>query len=183
MRVTVLLWSTRRFSQRSVGFTKRRPSTLENSNVLIGIDSLHRTNRRYLNVRGSADFSLGRRSELAMVLWIGVDDTDSLQGMCTTFLAAEIVRELTEDYDLIGLPRLVRLNPTVPWKTRGNGAICLRFGRGVGPRILIGDLEGRPVWSFVRASGHEDPERLHARVAHHVESRSEFREPTTNPGF
>src|SRR5881397_324256 len=87
MRVTVLLWSTRRFSQRSVGFTKRRPSTLENSNVLIGIDSLHRTNRRYLNVRGSADFSLGRRSELAMVLWIGVDDTDSLQGMCTTFLA------------------------------------------------------------------------------------------------
>jgi len=118
-----------------------------------------------------------------MVLWIGVDDTDSLQGMCTTYLAAELVHDLTEDRDLIGYPRLVRLNPTIPWKTRGNGAICLRFGRGVGPRILIGDLEGRPVWSFVRASGHEDPERLHARVAHHVESRSEFREPTTNPGF
>src|SRR5206468_12768309 len=100
MRVTVLLWSTRRFSQRSVGFTKRRPSTLENSNVLIGIDSLHRTNRRYLNVRGTADFSLGRRSEVAMVLLIGVDDTDSLQGRCTTFFAAEMARDLTEDVDL-----------------------------------------------------------------------------------
>src|SRR5881628_1099708 len=141
MRVTVLLWSTRRFSQRSVGFTKRRPSTLENSNVLMGIDPRHRTNRRYLNVRGSADFSPGRRSEVAMVLWIGVDDTDSLQGMCTTFLAAEIVRDLTDDYDLVGFPRLVRLNPTIPWKTRGNGAICLRFGRGAGPRTWIAELE------------------------------------------
>src|SRR2546430_8454864 len=183
MRVTVLLWSTRRFSQRSVGFTKRRPSTLENSNVLIGSDSLHRTNRRYLNVRGSADFSLGRRSEVAMVLWIGVDDTDSLQGMCTTFLAAEIVRELTEDYDLIGFPRLVRLNPNVPWKTRGNGAICLRFGRGTGRRNLIGELESQPVWSFARAEGVDDPERVQSRIANLVERRSEFREPTTNPGF
>src|SRR5467141_2735145 len=120
---------------------------------------------------------------LTMVLWIGVDDTDSLQGMCTTFLAAEIVREITDAYDLIGFPRLVRLNPTIPWKTRGNGAICLRFGRGAGPRTMIGELGGRPVWSFFRARGHDEPERLRARIAHLVESRSEFREPTTNPGF
>jgi tRNA(Ile2)-agmatinylcytidine synthase len=118
-----------------------------------------------------------------MVLWIGVDDTDSLRGMCTTFLAAEIVRELTEEYDLIGFPRLVRLNPNIPWKTRGNGAICLRFGRGVGRRTPIGELDGRPVWSFARAHGHDDPERVRDRVAQLVESRSEFREPTTNPGF
>src|SRR2546421_10712520 len=138
MRVPLLLGSPRRFGQRSVGFTKRRPSTLENSNVLIGIDSLHRTNRRYLNVRGSADFSLGRRSEVAMVLWIGVDDTDSLQGMCTTFLATEIVRDLTQDLDLIGYPRLVRLNPNIPWKTRGNGAVCIRVGNGRGPTSIVG---------------------------------------------
>ena len=118
-----------------------------------------------------------------MVLWIGVDDTDSLQGMCTTFLAAEIVRELTEDYDLIGFPRLVRLNPNVPWKTRGNGAICLRFGRGTGRRNLIGELESQPVWSFARAEGVDDPERVQSRIANLVERRSEFREPTTNPGF
>src|SRR5438132_9122878 len=118
-----------------------------------------------------------------MVLWIGVDDTDSLQGMCTTFLAAEIVRELTEDYDPIGFPRLVRLNPNVPWKTRGNGAICLRFGRGTGRRNLIGELESQPVWSFARAEGVDDPERVQSRIANLVERRSEFREPTTNPGF
>jgi tRNA(Ile2)-agmatinylcytidine synthase len=118
-----------------------------------------------------------------MVLWIGVDDTDSLQGMCTTYLAARLVRDLTEDYDLIGYPRLVRLNPTIPWKTRGNGAVCLRFGRGVGRKTLIGGLDGRPVWSFGRAHGHDDPQRAQARVAHVVESLSEFSEPTTNPGF
>src|SRR6267378_7936099 len=103
---------------------------------------------------------------LPMVLWVGVDDTDSLQGMCTTFLAAEIVHELTKDYDLIGFPRLVRLNPNIPWKTRGNGAICLRFGRGTGRRNLIGELENQPVWSFARAQGADDPECLRARIAH-----------------
>src|SRR3989442_11950354 len=118
-----------------------------------------------------------------MVLWIGVDDTDSLRGMCTTFLAAELVHDLTEDRDLIGYPRLVRLNPTIPWKTRGNGAVCLRFGRGLGRKTLVGDFDGRPVWSFPRAHGHDDPERAQIRVAHVVEGLSEFPEPTTNPGF
>ena len=118
-----------------------------------------------------------------MVAWIGVDDTDSLQGMCTTFLAAEIVRELTTDYDLVGYPRLVRLNPNVPWKTRGNGAICVRFGHGAGRRTLIGELEGRPIWSHAWARGDDDVWRLRARVSTLVESRSEFQEPTTNPGF
>jgi tRNA(Ile2)-agmatinylcytidine synthase len=28
--------------------------------------------------------------------------------------------------ELIDYPLLVRLNPNIPWKTRGNGAICLR---------------------------------------------------------
>src|SRR5690348_17412068 len=92
---------------------------------------------------GAADFSPGRRSELAMVLWIGVDDTDSLQGMCTTFLATEIVRDLTLDLDLIGYPRLVRLNPNIPWKTRGNGAVCIRVGKGMGAASVVGSKIGR----------------------------------------
>src|SRR6059036_1891027 len=181
MRVTVLLWSTRRFSQRSVGFTKRRPSTLENSNVLIGIDSLHRTNRRYLNVRGSADFSLGRRSEVAMVLWIGVDDTDSLQGMCTTFLATEIIRELTGYYHLIGYPRLVRLNPNIPWKTRGNGAIAIRVGKGRGPSRILGELDGRPVRSYGRGGGLREVSGVVDKVAGCVERLARFDDPMTNP--
>ena len=37
---------------------------------------------------GAEILAPGERSEVAMVLWIGVDDTDSLRGMCTTFLVA-----------------------------------------------------------------------------------------------
>src|SRR5438094_92344 len=85
-----------------------------------------------------------------MVHWIGVDDTDSLQGMCTTFLATEIVRDLTEDFDLIGYPRLVRLNPNIPWKTRGNGAVCMRFGEGVGRPFVVGSIAGRPIQAHSR---------------------------------
>src|SRR6266568_4191628 len=118
-----------------------------------------------------------------MVLWIGVDDTDSLEGMCTTFLATELVRDLTEDYDLIGYPRLVRLNPNIPWKTRGNGAICLRFGRGVGGRTVVGEIHDRPIWAFARARGRDEPTRVLDRVERLVERRSELRDPTTNPGF
>ena len=29
--------------------------------------------------------------------------------------------------EFIDYPLLIRLNPNVPWKTRGNGALCLRF--------------------------------------------------------
>src|SRR5437879_7165543 len=80
-----------------------------------------------------------------MVLWIGIDDTDSLQGMCTTYLATEIVRDLTQEFDLIGFPRLVRLNPNIPWKTRGNGAVCLRIGRGEGPKSIVVSIAGRDI--------------------------------------
>lgn len=76
--------------------------------------------------------------------------------MCTTFLAAELIRAFPE-WDLIGMPRLVRLNPAVPWKTRGNGAICLRFGRGKGDGRLIGVLGEQSVRTFARGS--EEPEQ------------------------
>jgi tRNA(Ile2)-agmatinylcytidine synthase len=50
--------------------------------------------------------------------------------------------------DLIGEPRLVRLNPNIPWKTRGNAALAAQFGRGDGPRRRIAEIGGRPVWSY-----------------------------------
>lgn len=61
-----------------------------------------------------------------MALLIGFDDTDSRQGGCTTALAEPVVR-LFPELELVGAPRLVRLNPNVPWKTRGNGAVALHF--------------------------------------------------------
>lgn len=76
-------------------------------------------------------------------MWLGIDDTDSRKGMCTTHLAGDIVEELNNHgMDVIGMPRLVRLNPNIPWKTRGNGAICIRFGRGGGRRRKIGHVNG-----------------------------------------
>ncbi|MEM0057807.1 MAG: tRNA(Ile)(2)-agmatinylcytidine synthase [Candidatus Bathyarchaeia archaeon] len=61
-------------------------------------------------------------------LYIGFDDTDSPRKGCTTYIAALLVEKLEKlgaiftDY-----PNLIRLNPNVPWKTRGNGALCLRI--------------------------------------------------------
>ena len=59
---------------------------------------------------------------------IGLDDTDSTKGGCTTYLTAVLVEKLKVfKVEFTDYPRLVRLNPNVPWKTRGNGALCLRF--------------------------------------------------------
>ena len=61
------------------------------------------------------------------IIWIGIDDTDSVKGGCTTYLACVLIDKLTsKNIDIIGHPKLVRLNPNIPWKTRGNGALCLR---------------------------------------------------------
>lgn len=59
---------------------------------------------------------------------IGLDDTDSPRKGCTTYVAALLVEKLRKlGAKLIDYPNLVRLNPNVPWKTRGNGALCLRM--------------------------------------------------------
>ncbi|HVO37287.1 MAG TPA: tRNA(Ile)(2)-agmatinylcytidine synthase [Candidatus Acidoferrum sp.] len=61
-------------------------------------------------------------------LHIGFDDTDSTRKGCTTYVAALIVERLNKLGSVfIDYPNLIRLNPNVPWKTRGNGALCLRI--------------------------------------------------------
>jgi tRNA(Ile2)-agmatinylcytidine synthase len=66
---------------------------------------------------------------------IGIDDTDSPQGMCTTYLGAELARSLIRERMRVREARLVRLNPNVTFKTRGNAAIML-------------DVEGDPGRAF-----------------------------------
>ena len=61
-------------------------------------------------------------------LYIGIDDTDSPDGMCTTYLACHIIRKLKEnDIDIVGYPRLIRLNPFARFKTRGNGGVSFKI--------------------------------------------------------
>lgn len=61
-------------------------------------------------------------------LHIGIDDTDSPDGMCTTYLASQIVNEFKANgIELVDYPRLIRLNPFARFKTRGNGGVSLKI--------------------------------------------------------
>lgn len=63
------------------------------------------------------------------MLYVGIDDTDSRLGMCTTYLAAVLAERLNM-FGLKGYPRLIRLNPNIKYKTRGNAALCLTLNEG-----------------------------------------------------
>ena len=94
------------------------------------------------------------------MLYIGLDDTDSVRGGCTTWLATEIIIELSE-FDLVCHPRLVRLNPNVPWKTRGNGAVSLAFGKGVGSKQKVGSFGDTEIYAFERGEDFQyDPKEV-----------------------
>jgi len=63
------------------------------------------------------------------VTLVGIDDTDSRSGMCTTYAAARLADRLRED-GRVGTLALVRCNPAVEAKTRGNGALCVETDVG-----------------------------------------------------
>ena len=57
-----------------------------------------------------------------------MDDTDSPDGMCTTYLASQIINRFNDNgIELVGYPRLIRLNPFARHKTRGNGGVALKI--------------------------------------------------------
>lgn len=59
------------------------------------------------------------------MLTIGIDDTDSERGFCTTYLAAVMIERLTAKGHHVCSTKLVRLNPCARYKTRGNAAIAI----------------------------------------------------------
>jgi tRNA(Ile2)-agmatinylcytidine synthase len=57
---------------------------------------------------------------------VGIDDTDSKKGGCTTYTATLLYEEFCrKGFEPTDFPWLVRLNPNIPWKTRGNGALAI----------------------------------------------------------
>ena len=64
-----------------------------------------------------------------MIYVLGVDDHDSQIGGCTTHFSTLLIKYLIEKENilLVDFPSLVRLNPNIPWKTRGNGSIKIVF--------------------------------------------------------
>lgn len=113
-------------------------------------------------------------------MYVAVDDTDSMKGNCTTFLATEIIDEF-QDLDLIGNPRLVRLNPASPWKTRGNGALVMRFGYGLGEKRFIGKIGGRKIFCYDRCGSREpDAEDMKIRI---IPLMERYHEEESDPGL
>ena len=57
---------------------------------------------------------------------IGIDDTDSRsKGMCTTYAGARLVDRIAAAGGAVTRALLIRLNPAVEYKTRGNGAVAV----------------------------------------------------------
>ena len=115
-------------------------------------------------------------------MYLGVDDTDSVKGMCTTYLATELIREFSE-LDLIGNPRLVRLNPNVPWKTRGNGAVSLKFGKGTGKPKIIGQIDGKDIKCYETGIGAKPNKEHFKRACQLIDKLAYFDDEKTNPGL
>lgn len=61
-------------------------------------------------------------------IYVGIDDTDSPEGMCTTYISCVIINKLKDfGYNIEGYPKLIRLNPFARFKTRGNGAVTFKL--------------------------------------------------------
>ncbi|MEM4718376.1 MAG: tRNA(Ile)(2)-agmatinylcytidine synthase [Desulfurococcaceae archaeon] len=74
---------------------------------------------------------------------IGIDDVDSIQGGCTTHYAVSLAwRIKSQRVEFIDYLNLIRLNPSIPWKTRGNGAVAIRL------RVVNSDTIEK-LWSMV----------------------------------
>lgn len=97
----------------------------------------------------------------SIILHVGIDDTDSNEGMCTTYLTHIIIKQLKE-YGIIpsDYPRLIRLNPFARYKTRGNGALSF----------------------VVELNTKEEVELVEKVVLDNVEKYSMFEGVNTNPG-
>ncbi|MCE4612083.1 MAG: tRNA(Ile)(2)-agmatinylcytidine synthase [Desulfurococcales archaeon] len=75
--------------------------------------------------------------EKAPLVSVAVDDVDSPWGGCTTHFSGLLLKRLLDlGVELADYPLLVRLNPGIPWKTRGNAAVVLRV-RGLEPKIVM----------------------------------------------
>lgn len=95
------------------------------------------------------------------ILYVGIDDTDSSEGMCTTYIGALVMDELKHyGFQLKGHPRLIRLNPFAPFKTRGNGAIAFNLSLNSG----------------------KDAKKAKKLILNRVENLSELQHKNTNPG-
>ncbi len=81
---------------------------------------------------------------------------------------------------------MVRLNPNIPWKTRGNGAISFQIGKGNKDKIKIGNIDKKDIFSSkklledVKENDIDKIKKLSIKV---VEANSKISDEKTNPGI
>ncbi|MBI5679940.1 MAG: DUF1743 domain-containing protein [Methanobacterium sp.] len=96
-----------------------------------------------------------------MYMYIGIDDTDSKDGMCTTYISSVIIDKLKDfGFNIVGYPRLIRLNPFARYKTRGNGALSFKLN----------------------VESEDDIQKVKEIVLKNVEKLSQLDDERTNPG-
>ena len=94
-------------------------------------------------------------------IYVGIDDTDSQTGMCTTYITSVILDKLKScGYNMEGYPRLIRLNPFAKFKTRGNGAVSFR----------------------INIKSENDVRNIKKTVLSYIEDLSQLQDEQTNPG-
>ncbi len=71
---------------------------------------------------------------------IGIDDTDSRErGMCTTYVATRLAERIREAGGRVARTLLVRLNPAVEHKTRGNAALAVHCDLPADEALAVAD--------------------------------------------
>jgi tRNA(Ile2)-agmatinylcytidine synthase len=117
-------------------------------------------------------------------IWIGIDDTDSISGGCTTYIACTIIKKfIDEKYNIIGYPRLVRLNPNIPWKTRGNGAVSIQVGIGKGIKTKIGEINKKDIFCYQELLKNYNDSKIKEIVEKSVDEYARLEDKNTNSGF
>ena len=94
-----------------------------------GVDMRHinAVRRSYSNVKSGQLLQHIRANDIITIV-VSDDVLNRGTDRCTTYVASLLVEKLHRiGVSFVDYPNLVRLNPNVPWKTRGNGALCLRF--------------------------------------------------------
>lgn len=118
---------------------------------------------------------------------LGLDDTDSPRGGCTTHFALEAAAALKREHGLVlrDLPRLVRLNPNIPWKTRGNAAVALDLGvpTGEGGKLVGVALEGTEIVVQRNAKDVPAEEKHLATLENLMRTLCELDAEGTDPAF
>ncbi|WP_456373210.1 TiaS agmantine-binding domain-containing protein [Methanocaldococcus sp.] len=96
-------------------------------------------------------------------MYIGIDDTDSPFKYCTTYIGTLLIEELKNNGYFVDMPKLIRMNPMVKYKTRGNGGVAIH--------VLDKDLSSTDIYEI---------KDITIRI---VEKYTDFECENTNPGI